>query len=249
VAAKRLSADVINIVPHESSVKKGETLIDTGRNIQALKADIVVLRHFASGSADILSRHLDISVVNAGDGWHEHPTQALLDIFTLKEKLGRVSGINVSIVGDIAHSRVARSNIWGLIKLGAEVTICAPKLLIPCEIEKMGVKVTQSIDEALIGADAVNVLRMQFERDSDSAFPQQLEYFKNFGITEGRLKKAKKGIIVMHPGPINRGIEIESAVADGINSVILEQVTNGIAVRMAVLFLVAQAQEKIAFSG
>ncbi len=244
VAAKRLSADVINIATETSSVKKGETLIDTGTNIQALKADIIVIRHNYSGAAAILARHVDISVVNAGDGWHEHPTQALLDIFTLKEKLGRIEGINMSIVGDIAHSRVARSNIWGLTKLGAKVTVCAPKILIPAAIEQMGVAVTYDIDNALSRADAVNVLRMQFERDGESAFPQQLEYFKNFGITKERLQKAKKNIIVMHPGPLNRGIEISSEVADGHNSVILEQVTNGIAVRMAVLFLVAQAHDK-----
>ncbi len=243
VAAKRLSADVINIAVETSSVRKGETLIDTGRNIQALKADVIVVRHNYSGAGHILARSLDISVVNAGDGWHEHPTQALLDIFTLQEKLGRIEGLKVSIVGDIAHSRVARSNIWGLTKLGAEVTVCAPAMLIPPEIEKMGVLVSNDIDAALKDADAVNVLRMQFERDNENAFPKQLEYFNNFGITEERLKKAKRDILVMHPGPINRGIEIASGVADGANSVILEQVTNGIAVRMAALFLVAQANE------
>ncbi|MCX5702344.1 MAG: aspartate carbamoyltransferase catalytic subunit [Candidatus Omnitrophica bacterium] len=245
VAAKRLSADVINIATETSSVKKGETLVDTGRNIEALKADIIVIRHNASGAAAVLSRHVNISVVNAGDGWHEHPTQALLDIFTLKEKLGKISGLNVSIVGDIAHSRVARSNIWGLTKLGAKVTVCAPKMLIPVAIEQMGVRVTENIDDALSCADAVNVLRMQFERDEENVFPKQLEYFKNFAITEERLKKAKKNIVVMHPGPINRGVEMSSEVADGANSVILEQVTNGIAVRMAVLFLVAQAKDKL----
>jgi aspartate carbamoyltransferase catalytic subunit len=246
VAAKRLSADVINIATETSSVKKGETLIDTGRNIQALKADIIVIRHNYSGAPLMLAQHVDISVVNAGDGWHEHPTQALLDIFTLKEKLGSIEGLNVSIVGDIAHSRVARSNIWGLTKLGAKVTVCAPKMLIPAAIEEMGAVITYDIDSALKNADAVNVLRMQFERDDLAAFPQQLEYFKNFGITKERLNKAKKNIIIMHPGPINRGIEIASDVADGENSVILEQVTNGIAVRMAVLFLVAQARDKAA---
>ncbi len=243
VAAKRLSADVINIATETSSVKKGETLIDTGTNIQALKADVIVIRHNYSGAANMLARHLDISVVNAGDGWHEHPTQALLDIFTLKEKLGKIEGLNVSIIGDIEHSRVARSNIWGLTKLGAKVTVCAPKILIPEGIERMGARVTHNIDEALRNADAVNVLRMQFERDEKAKFPQQLEYFKNYGITSERLEKAKKDIIVMHPGPINRGIEMSSEVADGKNSVILEQVTNGIAVRMAVLFLVAQAAD------
>jgi len=244
VAAKRLSADVINIATETSSVRKGETLIDTGMNIEALKADIIVMRHNYSGAAAMLARHLKISVINAGDGWHEHPTQALLDIFTLKEKLKKIEGLRVTIVGDIAHSRVARSNIWGLTKLGAKVTVCAPKMLIPPAIEEMGAEVSLDIDEALAKADAVNVLRMQFERDELNAFPKQLEYFMNFGITEERLKKAKKDIIVMHPGPINRGIEMSSEVADGANSVILEQVTNGIAVRMAVLFLVAQANEK-----
>ncbi len=243
VAAKRLSADVINIATETSSVRKGETLIDTGKNIQALKADIIIMRHNCSGAANMLARALDISVVNAGDGWHEHPTQALLDIFTLKEKLGKIKGLNVTIVGDIAHSRVARSNIWGLTKLGAKVTVCAPEMLLPVGIEKTGVKTSSNIDEALKNADAVNVLRMQFERDEGAAFPEQLDYFKRFGITGERLAKAKKDIVVMHPGPINRGIEMSSEVADGANSVILEQVTNGIAVRMAVLFLVAQARE------
>jgi len=243
VAAKRLSADVINITSEASSVRKGETLIDTGRNIEALKADIIVVRHNSSGAAAMLARHVNINVVNAGDGWHEHPTQALLDIFTLKEKLGRIEGLNVSIVGDIAHSRVARSNIWGLTKLGAKVLVCAPKILIPPGIEKMGASVTNDINEALRNADAINVLRMQFERDEMAVFPQAIEYFKQFGITCERLKKAKKNIIVMHPGPINRGIEMSSEVADGANSVILEQVTNGIAVRMSVLFLVAQAHD------
>lgn len=244
IAAKRLSADVINILTEASSVKKGETLIDTGTNIQALKTDIIVVRHNCSGAAAMLARHVDISVVNAGDGWHEHPTQGLLDLLTLKERLGRIEGLRVSIVGDIAHSRVARSNIWGLTKLGARVVVCAPKMLIPVAIEQTGVSVAQDLEEALRDADAVNVLRMQFERDEKGAFPNQIEYFKNFGITRERLKKAKKGIIVMHPGPLNRGVEISSEVADGNNAVILEQVTNGIAARMAVLFLVAQAGDR-----
>jgi aspartate carbamoyltransferase catalytic subunit len=243
VAAKRLSADVINIATETSSVRKGETLIDTGKNIQALKADIIIMRHNCSGAANMLARALDISVVNAGDGWHEHPTQALLDIFTLKEKLGKIKGLNVAIVGDIAHSRVARSNIWGLTKLGAEVILCAPEMLLPVGIELTGACISTNIDEVLEKVDAVNVLRMQFERDEGAAFPEQLDYFKKYGITEQRLSKAKKDIVVMHPGPINRGIEMSSAVADGVNSVILEQVTNGIAVRMAVLFLVSQAKD------
>ena len=245
IAAKRLSADVINIATDSSSVRKGETLIDTGRNVEALKVDIIVVRHNYSGAAAMLARHVHASVINAGDGWHEHPTQALLDIFTLKEKLGHIQDLHVSIVGDIAHSRVARSNIWGLTKLGAKVTVCAPPMLVPIAIEEMGVRVTNDIEEALKEADAVNVLRMQFERDAENAFPQQLEYFKKFGITVERLKRAKKNILVMHPGPINRGIEISSEVADGANSVILEQVTNGIAVRMAVLFLVSQANDRL----
>lgn len=244
IAAKRLSADVINIATESSSVRKGETLLDTGKNIEALKVDIIVVRHNCSGAALMLAKNLKASVINAGDGWHEHPTQALLDMFTLKEKLGRLERLNVSIVGDIAHSRVARSNIWGLTKLGARVTVCAPPMLIPIGIEEMGVSVTCDIDEALKNADAVNVLRMQFERDAENAFPKQLEYFKNFGITAERLEKAKKNILIMHPGPINRGVEISSAIADGANSVILDQVTNGIAVRMAALFLVAQAKDK-----
>ncbi|MCX7926887.1 MAG: aspartate carbamoyltransferase catalytic subunit [Candidatus Omnitrophica bacterium] len=244
LAAKRLSADVINIATETSSVRKGETLIDTGRNIEALKADIIVVRHNCSGAPVMLAKHVSISVVNAGDGWHEHPTQALLDMFTLKERLGRIAGINVTIVGDIAHSRVARSNIWGLTKLGANVTVCAPPMLIPAGIEQMNVQVTTDIEEALGNADAVNVLRMQFERDVQSAFPQQIEYFKKYGITEERLKRAKKDLIIMHPGPINRGIEIASEVADCSQSVILDQVTNGIAVRMAVLFLVSQARDE-----
>ena len=243
LAAKRLSCDVINIAVEASSVAKGETLIDTGRNIEALNIDIIVVRHSLSGAPNMLSRAVHSSVVNAGEGWHEPPTQARRDMYTLKSKLGRIEGLNVSIIGDIAHSRVARSNIWGLTKLGANVTVCAPKMLLPVGVEKFGVKVTSDIDEAIKGADAINVLRMQFERDSMGAFPSRIEYFKQYGITEERLKKAKKDIVVMHPGPINRGVEMSSEVADGPRSVILEQVTNGIAVRMAVLYLVANAKD------
>lgn len=242
LAAKRLSADVVNVAAESSSVKKGETLIDTGRNIEALKIDIIVVRHDCSGAPNILARNVGCSVVNAGDGWHEHPTQALLDMFTLKENRGKIEGLRVSIIGDIAHSRVARSNIWGLTKLGAKVTVCAPSILIPEGIEQMGVRTTTDLEEAIKDADAINVLRMQFERDSALAFPSRMEYFKKFGITTERLNKCKKNIIVMHPGPINRGIEMSSEVADGANSVILDQVTNGIAVRMAVLYLVAHAR-------
>jgi len=245
LAAKRLSADVINIAIESSSVRKGETLIDTGRNIEALKIDIIVVRHWSSGAPNILANAVNASVVNAGDGWHEHPTQALLDMLTLKEKIGTIEGKKISIIGDIRHSRVARSNMWGLTKLGAEVTVCAPPMLIPEGIEKIGVKVTSDLDSAIKDADAINVLRMQFERDMPVAFPSKMEYFKKYGITKERLKKGKKDIVVMHPGPINRGIEISSEVADGANSVILEQVTNGIAVRMAVLYLVSYAKKEI----
>ena len=244
LAAKRLSADVINIAVEASSVTKGETLIDTGRNIEALKIDIIVVRHGSSGAPYMLSRAVRVSVVNAGDGWHEHPTQALLDMYTLKSRFGHIDGLNVSIIGDIAHSRVARSNIWGLTKLGARVTVCAPAMLLPVGIESFGVRITSDLDEALGDADAINVLRMQFERDSAQAFPSKIEYFKQYGVTEERLAKAKKDILVMHPGPINRGVEMSSEVADGPRSVILEQVTNGIAVRMAVLYLVSHGKEK-----
>lgn len=242
LAAKRLSADVINVGVESSSVRKGETLIDTGRNIEALKIDIIVVRHNCSGAPNILARSVKASVVNAGDGWHEHPTQALLDIFTLKSKLGKIDNLNVSIMGDIAHSRVARSNIWGLTKLGAKVTVCAPKMLIPEGIEEMGIKVTHDLDEALKNADAINVLRMQLERDTSGAFPSKIDFFRQYGISNERLKICKKDIVIMHPGPINRGVEMSSGVADGQNSVILEQVTNGIAVRMAVLYLVTHAK-------
>ncbi len=244
LAAKRLSCDVINIAVEASSVIKGETLIDTGRNIEALKIDIIIVRHGSSGAPYMLSRAVSASVVNAGDGWHEHPTQALLDMYTLKSKFNRIEALNVSIIGDIAHSRVARSNIWGLTKLGAHVTVCAPAKLLPEGIERFGVRVTSDLDDALKDADAINVLRMQFERDSAEAFPSKVEYFNQYGITEERLEKAKKDILVMHPGPINRGVEMSSEVADGPRSVILEQVTNGIAVRMAVLYLVAHAKDR-----
>jgi len=242
IAAKRLSADVINIIAETSSVRKGESLIDTGKNLEALKIDIIVLRHNSSGAAHLLARNVGVSVVNAGDGWHEHPTQALLDIFTLKEKFSKIQGLNVTIIGDIAHSRVARSNIWGLTKLGANVCVCAPKELLPQDIEKLNVKATTDIDEALKDADCINVLRMQLERDERSVFPSALEYFKQYGITQERINKLKRKILIMHPGPLNRGVEISSEVADGENSLILEQVTNGIAVRMAVLYLVSQAK-------
>lgn len=245
LASRRLSCDVMSLPMKASSVKKGETLVDTGRNIEAMNVDIVIVRHNMSGAPYILARALNASVINAGDGWHEHPTQALLDIYTLKKKFGRIKDLHVSIIGDIAHSRVARSNIWGLTKLGAKVTVCAPKILLPVEVEKFGVTVTTDIDKALKNADAINVLRMQFERDNTEAFPEKYSYIRNYSITGERLAKAKKDIVVMHPGPINRGIEMSSEVADGPNSVILEQVTNGVAVRMAVLYLAANGEERL----
>lgn len=243
IAEKNLGSEVINMDMKASSITKGETLIDTGKNLEALKIDIFVIRHSSAGAPNILARNVKASIINAGDGFHEHPTQALLDLFTMREKLKRIKGKNVSIIGDIAHSRVARSNIWGLKKLGANVTICAPKIILPKFAKEFGVKVTDKIDVALKNADAINVLRMQFERDVATAFPSKEEYFNQYGISEEKLKKAKRNVVVMHPGPINRGIEMSSEVADGKNSVILQQVTNGIAIRMAVLKLCAGVKQ------
>ena len=239
VAAMRLSADVVNISATASSLQKGETLKDTALNLQALQADIIVLRHSSPGSARFLSERLGSSIINAGDGAHEHPTQGLLDIFTMREKFGRIDGLNVVIVGDILFSRVARSNIFGLVKLGANVTLAGPSTLVPRSFEKLGVRVVHRIDEALEGADVVNLLRIQHERQRKEYFPGLGEYTSLFGLTKARAARLKPGCLVMHPGPINRGVEIDSDVADGSQSVILEQVTNGIAVRMAVLYLCA----------
>ena len=239
VAAMRLSADVVNISATASSLQKGETLKDTALNLQALQADIIVLRHSSPGSARFLSERLGSSIINAGDGAHEHPTQGLLDIFTIREKFGRIDGLNVVIVGDILFSRVARSNIFGLVKLGANVTLAGPSTLVPRSFEKLGVRVVHRIDEALEGADVVNLLRIQHERQRKEYFPGLGEYTSLFGLTKARAARLKPGCLVMHPGPINRGVEIDSDVADGSQSVILEQVTNGIAVRMAVLYLCA----------
>jgi aspartate carbamoyltransferase catalytic subunit len=245
LAARRLSCDVISLPMKASSVKKGETLVDTGRNIEAMNVDIIIVRHNMSGAPYILGRALKASVINAGDGNHEHPTQALLDMYTLKQKFGRLKDLRISIIGDIAHSRVARSNIWGLKKLGAKVTICAPKMLLPIESEKFGIEITSNIDKAVKNADAVNVLRMQFERDASGAFPEKRAYVRDYSITRERLDALNKDVVVMHPGPINRGIEMTSEVADGKNSLILEQVTNGVAVRMAVLYLTANGKERL----
>jgi len=239
LAAKRLSADVLNISASTSSVAKGESLIDTAKTLEAMKADFVVIRHSMAGAPQILARTISASIINAGDGTHEHPTQGLLDMFTIWEKKGRISGLKVAIVGDILHSRVARSNIWGLNKMGAKVYAVGPATLIPPKIEQMGVKVFYDLDEIIDELDVINILRIQMERQKENLFPSLREYNEIFGITDERLKRAKKDLLVMHPGPMNRGIEISSSVADSSRSVITAQVTNGIAVRMAVLYLLA----------
>jgi aspartate carbamoyltransferase catalytic subunit len=237
LAAHRLSADVINISATTSSLTKGETLKDTARNLEALHADILVLRHSSAGAPQFLARQLKSSVINAGDGAHEHPTQGLLDIFTIREKRGKIDNLHVVIVGDILFSRVARSNIFGLTKLGARVTLVGPSTLVPREFEKLGVTVSNQIDKVLPDADVVNLLRIQHERQRKEYFPGIGEYTTLFGLTKERAKSLKPDCLVMHPGPINRGVEIDSEVADGLQSVILDQVTNGLAVRMAVLYL------------
>jgi aspartate carbamoyltransferase catalytic subunit len=238
LSEQRLSADIINFTAEASSLKKGETLKDTARNLQALNADFIVIRHSASGAPHFLARVLNASVINAGDGAHEHPTQALLDVFTIRERKGRVDGLNVTILGDILYSRVARSNIWALTKLGAKVTLCGPSTLVPRVFEQMGCRVTHDVEEAIRDADIINLLRIQHERQRQTMFPSLGEYTALFGLTKARLKLMKPETLIMHPGPINRGVEIDSEIADSGRSVILEQVTNGIAVRMAVLFLV-----------
>jgi len=239
LAAKRLSADIINFSSSTSSESKGETLKDTARNIEAMNVDIIVMRHSSSGSAEYLSRSVKAGVVNAGDGIHEHPTQGLLDIFTIAERRKSIEGLKVCLIGDILHSRVARSNIWGLTKLGAKVWVCGPPTLIPSGIEKLGVKVSHDIDEIIEDMDVLNILRIQLERQKGMFFPSIREYAGEYGISTARLRRAKKDVIVMHPGPINRGVELSSEVADGTNSVILDQVTNGVAVRMAALYLIS----------
>ncbi|MDP2859669.1 MAG: aspartate carbamoyltransferase catalytic subunit [Bacillota bacterium] len=237
LAAKYMSADTVSVATTTSSVQKGETLKDTAMNIEAMGVDVVVMRHPVSGSCHFLSRLLKASVINAGDGMHEHPTQGLLDLFTMREKKGQIQDLEVAIVGDIYHSRVARSNIWGLTKLGAKVRVCGPQTLMPPDIEKLGVKAYTDLDRALDGADVVNVLRLQKERQGKGLFPSAREYAMLFGVTPARLRAAKKDVLLMHPGPMNRGVEISSDAADSGNSAILEQVTNGVAVRMAILYL------------
>lgn len=245
LAAKRLSADTLNIATLSSSIAKGESVLDTARNIEAMNVDIMVVRHSSSGLPLLMSKALRLSVINAGDGCHEHPTQGLLDLFTIREKKERIQGLNVCIVGDIAHSRVARSNIWGLTSLGAKVTVCAPPTLLPRGIEGLKVKVVYSLREAIKDADVINVLRLQLERQSNpaSGIPSINEYRKLFGIDKEKLSRAKKDVLILHPGPVNRGIELSPDVADGARSAILDQVTNGVAVRMAVLYLVSQGSK------
>lgn len=241
LAASRLSADVIEFTQKASSVSKGETLLDTARNLEAMGIDIVVVRHSAGGAPRFLSRNINACVVNAGDGFCEHPTQGLLDVYTIRKIKGTLEGLKIAIVGDIAHSRVARSDMWAMTKLGAEVTFVGPPTLMPAQVNRLPVKMSYSLDEVIEEVDVINMLRIQFERLGGNPFPSIREYSHYFGLTVERMKKTKPGILVMHPGPINRGLEMESEVADGRNSVILEQVTNGLAVRMAVLFLVNQA--------
>lgn len=241
LAAKRLSADVINFSPSSSSVVKGETLLDTARNIEAMQADMIVLRHPVAGAADTLARAVKSSVINAGDGWHEHPTQALLDLYTIRERGLNFQGLRVAIVGDIAHSRVARSNIYALTKLGADVRVIGPPTMMPLGINRLGVKVAYDLDEGLRGIQVIMMLRLQLERQGKALFPTIREYSSLYGLTSDRVKLADMGAIVMHPGPINRGIEIAPEVADSLSSVILDQVANGVAVRMAVLYLMSGA--------
>jgi len=238
-AEKRLSADTVNVAASGSSVSKGETLVDTARNLEAMRIDMVVIRHQASGAAQFLGKRIRSNVINAGDGKHEHPTQGLLDLLTLRDRFGRIEGLKVAICGDVLHSRVARSNIWGLLKLGAEVAVCGPPTLLPRGIRDLGVTVFHRIDDAIQWADALNVLRLQLERMEAGFIPSLREYNRVFGVTSERLSRAPRDIVILHPGPMNRGVEIDSDVADGEHSVILPQVTNGVAVRMAVLYLLA----------
>jgi aspartate carbamoyltransferase catalytic subunit len=237
LAERRLSADVVSFATAASSVSKGETLKDTARNIEAMKIDMVVIRHSAPGAAHFLSRVVDANVINAGDGGHEHPTQGLLDMFTLREKFGSLEGLRVCLVGDISHSRVARSNIYGLRTMGAEVSVCGPKTLIPRDIERLGVRVYHRLEDIIPHVDAFNVLRIQLERQKSGLFPSLREYHRFFGLTKERIDRAGRPITIMHPGPINRDVELSADLADGEHSVILQQVTNGVAIRMAVLYL------------
>ena len=238
-AEKRLSADTVNIQTVGSSVVKGETLVDTARNLEAMRIDMVVMRHGSSGAARFLAERIPSNVINGGDGWHEHPTQGLLDLLTIRDRLGKIEGARVCIVGDILHSRVARSNIYGLVKLGAEVAVCGPPTLLPVGIEQLGVRVIPRLEEAIEWAHVLNVLRLQLERMESGFVPSLREYNRLYGVSSARLGRAPRELLILHPGPMNRGVEIDSDVADGPHSVILNQVTNGVAVRMAVLYLLA----------
>ena len=245
-AEKRLSADTVNVATSGSSVQKGETLVDTARNLEAMRIDMVVIRHPASGAANFLAERIESNVINAGDGTHEHPTQGLLDLLTLRDHFGDLAGKRICICGDVLHSRVARSNIWGLKRMGAEVAVCGPRSLMPNAIEEFDVTVFDRIDDAIQWADALNVLRLQLERMTAGYIPSSREYNRVFGVTSERLNRAPKDILILHPGPMNRGVEIDSDVADGPHSVILRQVTNGVAVRMAVLYLLAGGKPELA---
>jgi len=237
IAAKRLSADTFNISASTSSIVKGETLLDTARNLEAMNPDVIVLRHSAAGAPHLLARHVQASVINAGDGMHEHPTQALLDLLTIKDKKGTISGQTVAIIGDIAHSRVARSNVWALTKMGARVLVAGPTTMIPHDMDKLGVEVFYRPEDVIPKADVIMMLRIQLERQGQMLLPSLREYARVFGLNEEKLSQAKPDVLIMHPGPINRGVEISPAVADGPYSVILDQVSNGVAVRMALLYL------------
>ncbi|MEP7087455.1 MAG: aspartate carbamoyltransferase catalytic subunit [Gemmatimonadota bacterium] len=245
-AEKRLSADTVSVASSGSSVSKGETLVDTARNLEAMRIDMVVIRHGASGAAAFLADRIESNVINAGDGTHEHPTQGLLDLLTLRDHFGSLEGLRVCIVGDVLHSRVARSNIWGLKKMGAEVAVCGPKSLLPYAMADFGVTVFPRVEEAIEWAQALNILRLQLERMTSGYIPSLREYNRVFGVTRERLDRAKHDVLIMHPGPMNRGVEIDSDVADGPHSVILNQVTNGVAVRMAVLYLLAGGKPELA---
>jgi len=245
LAAKRLSADTINIAANSSSLSKGETILDTAKNIEAMNVDSIVVRHSSSGVPKMLANNLKASIINAGDGCRAHPTQALLDMFTIQESKGRIEGVNVGIVGDILHSRVARSNIWGLTKLGANVTVCGPATLMPPQVEKLNVKVSYDVKEVIKTSDVLMLLRIQKERQKDKFLPSIREYAKEFGINCQKLKNAKKDILIMHPGPTNRGVELSAEVADSDYSVILNQVTNGVAIRMAILYLLLGTKEQV----
>ena len=245
-AEKRLSADTVSVASSGSSVTKGETLVDTARNLEAMRIDMVVIRHGASGAAAFLADRIESNVINAGDGTHEHPTQGLLDLLTLRDHFGSLEGLRVCIVGDVLHSRVARSNIWGLQKMGAQVAVCGPKSLLPHAIAEFGVTVFPRVEEAIEWAQALNILRLQLERMTSGYIPSLREYNRVFGVSRERLERAPRDVLIMHPGPMNRGVEIDSDVADGPHSVILNQVTNGVAVRMAVLYLLAGGKPELA---